>query len=436
MRAGTLQLLVRRHELDRGLLVLWSLGLLIRFSFLPFTFHTDLYQIYSRSYWALTSDGWLSWSSQLLAQVVHNAWLLVILPLLPDSQGIWSATAGIAGIGAQPDDVQRFLDYSYLARALFLLKLPYLVGDVLVGWLLTRLVQYEHRRLALALWWLNPIVIYTSAVFGRHDSLWVALTLLGAYFARVGRRWIGLLVTVLAAGARFFPFFLLPFYLVSFRRSWREVWISVGLVAGFWLTLDGLVIWRTGVSPTLTLLRNYPQMRYLIALALPVGGEGTLPLFPLVWTVFLLWWLERAACGSQSYEVAAASSLCLATALTPVHPQYVVWAIPFAALSLAQRREGLFLAGLQAFLFLVWLNRWGASVTVDLLLPLGQDFVQQLPDPQLLLTALVPSTIWQPVVRTLFVSVTLWIGWLTLRGGPSVTGTTVQEMAEVPRGER
>ncbi len=421
---------------DPILASIWSLGLVVRLVLLPITLHSDLYQIYSRSHLAVTTGVWFAWSSQLIAQLFHDVWLLLVTPLLPGSDAIWSATAGVAGVGAQPHDLARFLAYPYLARALVLLKLPYVVADAVVGWLVSRDMPVKQRRWALALWWLNPIVIYTSAVFGRHDSVWVAILLTGALIARQGSRWAGFVCSAVAAGARFFPVFLLPLYLVAFRRSWRSVVLGGVVVVSMWIFIDLLIVVRSGTSPTLTLLGDYPHVRYLVALSLPVGEDIPLPIFPLAYTLFLCWWLTAAPQGWTAYQAAAGATLCGVVALTPFHPQYVIWALPFAVPVLARQRSGRVLALLQAGLFLLWLTRWGAAATTGLFLPLGETFVSTLPDPQLVATALVPAVVWQPALRAVFAAVTLWIGWLVLREHMSMTSKMTNEVIELARRER
>ncbi|MDW7981255.1 MAG: hypothetical protein RMH81_00340 [Thermomicrobium sp.] len=409
------RILIGRVRPDPVTASIWGVGLLIRLALLPLTFHSDLYHVYSRAHTAIATGAWFAWNAQLVAQWFHNLWFLCIVRLLPGSESIWSDTAGIAGLGAQPDDLARFLTYPYLARTLVLLKLPYVAADALVGWLLGRSASTDERRWIVALWWLNPIVIYTSAVFGRHDSVWVAILVLGSFAARRGARWTGLICSAIAAIARFFPVFVLPLYLVSFRRSWRGVVAVAVAVAGLWAAVDLALTARSGVSPTLTLLGDYPHVRYLVALGLPVSGDSPVPVFPLAYTLFLSWWLTTAPRGWEAYRGGAAATLCAMVALTPFHPQYVIWALPFALDVLARQRAGRLLAVLQAGLFLAWLTRWGAAATTELFAPLGETVVSRLPDPQLAAAALVPATVWQPALRAVFTGVTLWIGWLALR---------------------
>jgi hypothetical protein len=404
--------------------MIWASGLLVRLALMPATFHSDLYQIYSRANDAVIHGAWLSWGGQIVIQQVHNLWFLAIRPLLPGNAGIWSAYSGVAGVGAQPAELERFLEYAYLGRALVLMKLPYLLADASTGWLLTWLVEPRWRARALALWWLNPLVIYTGVVFGRHDSLSILALVAAVILARRGSRLAGLFLLGLGGLARFFPVFALPFYIVAYRRSWRQALLLAGLATALWLGLDLAALGLTGESPTLTLLGRYPHVRYLISLALPVGDE-MLPLLPLAYALLLLWWLHQPNQGTDAFLAGAAATMLLLIALMPFNPQYAVWAVPLLAPWLARDGRLILAHAAQVALYLVWLARWGSSVTWELFQPLGKDLVERLPDPQLVAAALLPTEVWQPVVRGLFAAVTLWLAWRALilwRAGTPVTG--------------
>ncbi|HEU4792373.1 MAG TPA: hypothetical protein VFS96_01825, partial [Nitrolancea sp.] len=225
----------------RGMLAIWAAGLLIRLLLMPFTMHTDVYQIYSRAHLAAYHGEWFAWSSQIVIQMVHNIWLLIIRPLLPGSEPIWSHSAAVLGSGPipAPDDIARFFEYPYVARALFLMKLPYLIADLATGYVLTRLVAPERRRRVLALWLLNPLVIFGSAIFARHDSMSVFLVVLSVLVATSGRRYLGLGLLGLGAAARFFPAFLVPFFILSYRRSRRELLLLGGGIGALWIMIEG-----------------------------------------------------------------------------------------------------------------------------------------------------------------------------------------------------
>lgn len=412
-----------------GVALIWAVGILIRLVLMPFTFHVDLYQVYSRAADAVYHGQWLSWDSQLVIQMVHNISLFLIRPLLPGADGIWSTTAGTMGLGAQGSDVARFLAYPELARALFLLKLPYLVADLGTGYLLTRLVEPVRRPRVLALWLLNPLVIYVCAVFGRHDPIAIFLVVASLAVTLRSRRVLGLGLLGVAALARVFPAFLAPVFVMTFRRSRREFLLLTGGLVGVWLAVE-VPIWAlTGSSPTLTLLSRYPHVDFLVALAAPIGGGEQFFVFPVAYALLLFWYYDRRPSRARDYVVAGAVVFQVVFALTYFHPQYTVWLVPLLVLAIDRhgRLIGYHLA--QVALLYVYSLRWGGQTTWDLLAPLGSPAIAGLPDPRTVIGAAVDPDLFFGVVRAFFSAVSLWIAYSLLRerwpgrrqGGSAVT---------------
>ena len=412
-----------------NLTAIWVAGILIRLLLIPFTVHIDAYRIYSRSYDVVSTGHWLEWDSQIVIQMVHNIWFLVIRPLLPHSDGIWSPTAGVIGVGAQPADYTRFLDYSHLSRALFLMKLPYFVADLVTGYLLTRFVAPCWRRRVLALWLLNPIVIFVSAVFGRHDSLAVCLVMLSALLALRGRRYLGMIFLGIGATARFFPAFLAPFYAVAFRRTKRELALLIGGLAAFWLVIEVSMLILTGTSPTLTLLNRYPHVEYLFDMKLAPGIGGTLFLFPFGYLILLLWFIDRESYQPEAYIPIAAATMLLLFGLTHFHPQYAIWIVPFLVLTIY--RDGRLIAchAAQIVLLALFTVQFGSSATWDLFQPLAGNSLNSLPDPMNIVGAFLPIDIYLGLVRTLFTALSLWMAFVILRQAKPLFAKSIPEVA-------
>lgn len=402
-------------RLAGGTATIWAAGILIRLLFMPFSLHVDMYQIYSRAADAAYHGEWFTWGSQLVIQMFHNVWLFLIHPLLPDSVAIWSPTASTMGIGAQAADIQRFLAYPELARALFLMKLPYALADLGTGYVLTRLVAPARRRRVLALWLLNPIVIFGSAVFGRHDSIAVLLVMLSVLAGKRGRRYLGLGLLGLGALARFFPAFLAPLFVLAYRRSRRELALLLGGLIGLWLLVEIAAWIATGSSPTLTLLNRYPHVDYLVQLAIPFGGSDALYIFPLAYLLYLLWFAERDPRGTADYVPAAAATFLIFFALTFFNPQYTVWLVPFLALTIDRDGRLIGYHILQIVLLGLYALKWGTGTTWGLFAPLGSSAINGLPDPMTIIGAEVPATLFLGVVRSLFAAVSLWLAYRVLR---------------------
>lgn len=419
----------RWHSLvQSNLTPIWIAGVLIRLVLIPFTVHIDAYRIYSRSYDAISTGQWFAWNSQIVIQLVHNIWFAIIQPLLPHSNAIWSRTAGELGVGAQPADYARFLAYPHLARALFLMKLPYFGADLATGYVLTRLVESRWRRRVLALWLLNPIVIFVSAIFGRHDSLAVLAVMLSTLLALRGRRYLGMLLLGLGAAARFFPAFLAPFYAFAFRRSRRELAIIIGGLVGMWLVIELTMLAITGSSPTLTLLNRYPHVEYLFDMKLAPGIAGTLFIFPFAYSILLFWFIDRMGRSAEDYIPIAAAVMLLLFALTHFHPQYAIWIVPFLVLTMYRDGHLIGYHVVQILLLGLFTLQFGPSATWDLFQPLAGNALGQLPDPMNIVGAFMPTDIFLGVVRSLFTAVSLWMAFVILRRHRGLIQTIREEV--------
>ncbi len=404
-----------RSAVTSNLAPVWIAGILIRLVLIPFTVHSDIYSIYSRSYDAVSTGHWFSFSSQIVIQLAHNAWFALIQPLLPNSHGIWSPTAGDIGVGVQPDDLTRFLAYPHLARALFLMKLPYLAADLCTGYVMTKLVEPLWRRRILALWLLNPIVIFVSAVFGRHDSISIAIVMLSTLFALQGRRYLGVALLGLGSAARFFPAFLAPFYAFAFRRTRRELYLLLGGLIGFWLVIEVSVIAATGTSPTFALINRYPHIEYLFDMSVDVGGGDSLFIFPFAYSMLFLWFVHFADGQMSAYVPIASAVMLVLFAFTYFNPQYAIWVVPFLILAIYQDSRLILTHAVQILLLGLLALQWGAALSWDLFQPVLGEHANTLPGPMNVVGAFISADVFIGVVRTLFTAVSLWLGYQVLR---------------------
>lgn len=401
---------------NRWLILIWLVAILIRLGLAPFAAHMDLYSIYSRAAEAAYGGEWLGWGSQFVIQTIHNVWLWLLTPILPGASEIWSQTAGVFGIGVQEHEFERFLGYEYLSRLLFLLKLPYILADLLAGLLLMKLVTPDRRVMVSVLWLLNPLVIYTTVLFARHDALAIAIMLAGVVLASGGRRYLGLGFLLFSALMRFFPVLIAPFFLIAYRRSRRELIYLATALAGGWILLDGIVWALTVESPTMTLLNRYPHVSYLFEMSIPLyrfpfGQTLELFIFPLVYLLVLFWYYERNPEGTRDLIPAATAIYSLVFALTFFHPQYAIWLVPFMALAVARYPALLPLHLVQVVLLLVHTLQWGSATTTELFLPLSVEAVSLLPDPRNIIAAQMPLDLFFAIGRTALAGVSIWIAW-------------------------
>ena len=130
-------------------------------------------------------------------------------------------------------------------------KVPILAGDIacallLAGELRNRTASDRAVLLGTSLFFLNPLVLYNGAFYGRFDTVAVALLLLAVRLLRKGKRSAGLWYG-LAVAAKTFPVFVLPGIVRDARG--RRTWLAATLM-GVLLVLSApyLPSWRAMVS--------------------------------------------------------------------------------------------------------------------------------------------------------------------------------------------
>ncbi|HKO25053.1 MAG TPA: glycosyltransferase 87 family protein [Chloroflexota bacterium] len=118
-------------------------------------------------------------------------------------------------------------------------KLPIMAGDLLAAALIaTHLRQRGHgdgiRALGTGLYFLNPLVLYNGAFYGRFDALCVGLFLLALRFydPRQPRSWRFPVLYAYAVAAKTYPVFILPWLLLRERARRGRVVIALVLVLG------------------------------------------------------------------------------------------------------------------------------------------------------------------------------------------------------------
>ncbi len=407
-------------DATRNLALVVLAGVALRLAIMPFSMHFDAYQIYSRAHEAAYHNDWFGFTSQFIIQSLHNIWLLIVRPFLPDSGAIWSETASTLGVGASREDYERFLAYDYLYRAIFLMKFPYVVADLGCAWTLTRLVPVGKRVAVAAFWLLNPLVIFSSAIYGRHDSLAILLVLLSIVAARRATdtgRIVGLALLGVATLTRFFPAIIVPLFLMAFRRTVRQLALFLGLLIGM-VTLVELAGYATsGSSTLLTILNSYEHFQYWFDAGLYLRFDDWIFLFPVVYVMALLWISERGV-TPEDYPPFSAAAFLLLFSLTFFHPHYAIWLVPFMALTvpmMADARRLTIYHAIQILCILIYSAQWGSWTTWDLFEPVLGSRVDSLPDPVEAIDSQIEPRLFFGLFRSLLTGVSLWVAWKIIR---------------------
>lgn len=123
-----------------------------------------------------------------------------------------------------------------------LFKIPMIVSDTAIALLLPRLVNLvtgkpEHAQKAMLLWYLNPLVIWTSSVHGAFDSIAVLFAILGFYYLiRSNFAASGFFLTT-GAMTKLYPAFLIPLLFTASVKARRVSRVVAGIAVSLLLFL-------------------------------------------------------------------------------------------------------------------------------------------------------------------------------------------------------
>lgn len=438
-----------------GPILMWlGVGLLLRLLIAPFTLQTDMLAVYWRSH-LIAFDGtvYAEYMVNMGAHWLHALWLLIASPLLPDQAQLWTDPWWWADSGAlAPQYLREFANRPDAYATIFILKLPYLLLDLLTGVVLVLMNKGQEAKRVVggfALWMVSPIGLYASAAFGRYE-MFAVIFVVAALWAMEGRRWV---LAALALGIgitmRGYPLLLVPLFALVAPAGWFKPWYQPqddGVQEqAFWLSrLVGQISWAAlalvpfglvmainrvigdQVGELATLADRHTGSTYLAyRLDLP-DDPGAIYLFGVGAVIVVLamighqygWFGRRVRPADLWLWLLLFHGLMFALATFSVH--YFVWFVPFVVLAIMRRPDWpqigwLHLVQIIAVFALADLIG-GPGITSGLLAPLNPDMALALPSlNDLLLTKPETAEKLAGVLRTIFLATTIVQLWAPLR---------------------
>jgi hypothetical protein len=232
---------------------------------------------------------------------------------------------------------------------LLAVKLPSILADLAVGWLL-----YRKSTRAAVFWLFNPLVVFVSSVHGQYDAF-VSLTVLLALIAVLGgAAFLSGLACGIGTALKLTPLYIGPITLAACVRQGLRAgglrqaaaqaarWGAGGIAGltpalallstGFWIVVNARlgVAARTSDGLNPGALRRTPWAAdwRLWTEWYPTLSQILLVAIPLLFACIVLWRGERALIPSVT------GALTAVIAFQPVtQPQYILWVIPTALLS-------------------------------------------------------------------------------------------------------
>lgn len=265
---------------------------------------------------------------------------------------------------------------------IFLMKLPYIFFDVAALVLLIRLAQKQNRSYTLIalFWWLNPLSIYATYMFGQLDIIPTVLTLYAASqlstkkFISIRDKMLCLFLLGLATGFKLYPVLLVVPTLLLIEKSWMA---RVKLLGAFCIVplILTMVMYSSTIHP---LTVWYPSFILRATEQTILASAKQLAFFVLYLVVTIAAW------RFQKPSLPFLSGVYIVIffglfSLTQYHSlHYLVWMLPFLSLWFANLKR-IYLLSWILFILLVGFQIMARQHQLGLFVPIDPILFSSLP---------------------------------------------------------
>ncbi len=208
---------------------------------------------------------------------------------------------------------------------LLLLKLPYLIFDLLlITVLLTQTKKTAEKNALIYLWGFNPISLYAIYMIGQFDILPALLTCLSYILMKKSKYFLSGLCLGLAAATKTYPLLLIPLFLVTYRSTKASAQLIIGAVIG-WLGPN--IYFLNSIGYQHSVLQSSLAVR-LFAVGINIKNIH-IPLYPIYYLAILAAAIRKKIDDVVFYCFLITFSLVV---FTEFHAQWLVWSLPFSLL--------------------------------------------------------------------------------------------------------
>lgn len=353
---------------DREIVSWFLFGVILRLLLMPIAAHWDLISNFKMGHDIIEHQIY-----QIGFPVAYFYAFLILIyrPLFPVN---YFGRLDQPGIAAYWVDLLQPQVYQFL----FLAKLPLLIFDLVVAFLLLRIIEDKSKAtIAFKFWMVNPVGILATYLMGQVDIIPTALIVAGLYFFKNCKSIRSFFSLGVGALLKLYPLlFILPMAgFLSKGNSRMRIFFSICaafvpfalfvpfvIVGGIPLQSaaplfgrafeDFLFAWRIAIHDFDIL---YPYMIVYILTVLYAFYEPN-PSFEKLWRLILVILLAYYCMGF-------------------FHPQFFVWVTPFIALWLTNNPRTWKLFALQILCFFIYTFNFERAMAMGLFMPINPEFI-------------------------------------------------------------
>ncbi len=299
---------------------------------------------------------------------------------------------------------------SFLGGVL-LIKLPYIIFDLLTGYFLSKLfISKRESLIAFGLWIFNPINLFSTYMMGQFDIIPTFFTVLCFFLISRNRLYWAALALGGGIAFKIYPIFLVILIIV-FGKNYIEK---------IKLFLLSLVPYSLSILPFLpshsfrsTALFAAQSSKSLYA-SIPVSGGESILLFPASLIFFYLFLLRKKTEKIFFWKVFLVP-LLLFFIFTHFHPQWFIWVTPFLILDLVVEK---FKNGLPIILlFVSWAGSlffFDPSLTIGMFAPIFPA-LKEVPSIWTILNLNLDYNLSRSLLQTIFVGSSVYLIYYHLK---------------------
>ena len=243
---------------------------------------------------------------------------------------------------------------------MLVLKIPYLIFDLLTGFILFKL--YKNKKV-LYFWFFNPISIYLIYILGNFDIIPSFLTLLSFYFIKNNKQFWSYLAIGLAIALKMYPIMFLPFlFFYDKKNILKNIKYAMVSLIPLILSIIPFLKQKSFYEAFLGSGLTQKILEYKI---------GSLPIFPILFILILIFYFFSKS--KHKFEIAIAQTFLIFIGLVNFHPQWIMWFFPFTIILFINSKIKnkiffiIFFAFILAYILLFNDNylTWGHLIPID-----------------------------------------------------------------------
>lgn len=214
---------------------------------------------------------------------------------------------------------------------LFLARIPLLLADLGIFYILLKLLKTKEREV-LVYYWCSPIIFYISYFHGQLDAIPTFMLLLAVYLMLLEKYMRSALVLGIALSAKANIFVALPFIFLYIWRNRQGAQKIAQYFGAAILTYAALVLPFIFSEGYQKLVLGAQEQWWAFILQIPFGSTGIIIyVVPLALLVFFMRLAFFRKINQDALMMAFAGAFTILVTLIPPRPGWFFWAVPFLA---------------------------------------------------------------------------------------------------------